>query len=126
MSIINDLNISSNVIFTGLIDDENKFKLLSETKFYFQLSKYEGFGIAALEAAILNNFVIHSGNGGILESGDLIGVKFDNLNSICKFNFSDNDYVNIYKSMEINKDYLLKKYSRINRQLNFLKMINNE
>jgi hypothetical protein len=88
------------------------------------LSKYEGFGIAALEASIFNNFVIHSGNGGILESGDLIGVKFDNLNST--FNFSDKDYVSIFKSMEINKERLLQKYSRINRQLNFLKMFNNE
>ena len=38
---------------------------MKQSKYYFQLSLYEGFGLAALEALCANNIIIHSGKGGL-------------------------------------------------------------
>ena len=38
---------------------------MKHSEYYFQLSLYEGFGLAALEALCANNVLIHSGKGGL-------------------------------------------------------------
>lgn len=62
--IIKDNNIK-NVVFLGNITEEKKIEYLSNVKYYFQLSEYEGFGLAALEALAAGCIVIHSGRGGL-------------------------------------------------------------
>lgn len=63
--IASELNIAERVIFTGGISEEEKIDYLKRSKIYFQLSEYEGFGIAAVEALAAGNVVIHSGKGGL-------------------------------------------------------------
>ncbi|HQL01633.1 MAG TPA: glycosyltransferase, partial [Smithellaceae bacterium] len=43
-----DLDIAGRVVFTGEVAEEEKIRLLKESKYYFQLSAYEGFGISAI------------------------------------------------------------------------------
>jgi len=64
-SLINELNISERVVIRGNISEEEKIDLLEQSKYYFQLSSYEGFGLAALEAVCAKNILIHSGRGGL-------------------------------------------------------------
>ena len=56
------------ILFTGGISDNEKISILKYSKFYFQFSKYEGFGVAALEALASRNIVIHSGKGGLKDT----------------------------------------------------------
>lgn len=63
--IVKDLGISKKVIFTGSVSEEEKIQYLKKSKIYFQLSKFEGFGVASLEALCAKNIVIHSGKGGL-------------------------------------------------------------
>ena len=60
------------VSFTGAIDEKSKIKILQESSIYSQLSIYEGFGIASIEALAAGNIVIHTGKGGL---ADAIGVN---------------------------------------------------
>ena len=66
--LIQKLKITNKVIFTGEIEEDKKITLLKNNRYYFQLSTYEGFGIAALEALAAGNIVIHSGKGGLNDS----------------------------------------------------------
>ena len=76
--IVSELGLENAVVFTGNIAEEEKVNFLKLSKFYFQLSRYEGFGVAALEALCANNIVIHSGKGGlsnsIYEGGVLLNI----------------------------------------------------
>ena len=63
--IIQELNISDSVIITGEVSEEEKISYLKQSMFYIQLSHYEGFGVAALEALIAGNIIIHSAKGGL-------------------------------------------------------------
>ena len=62
------LNIASRVIFTGRIPEDDKIRMLKESKYYVQLSEYEGFGISAIEALAAGNLVFHSGRGGLSDT----------------------------------------------------------
>lgn len=78
--IVEELGICASVKFTGSVDEKEKVEYLKRTKYYFQLSKFEGFGVAALEALCAKCIVIHSGRGGlnnpIYENG--IRIEIDN------------------------------------------------
>lgn len=63
--LIEKLGLKDSVIITGEVSEEEKISYLKNNKYYFQLSDYEGFGIAALEALIAGDIVIHSGKGGL-------------------------------------------------------------
>lgn len=63
--IIDDRNLTDTVIITGEVSEEEKIDYLKRSRYYFQLSKFEGFGIAALEALVAGNVVLHSGKGGL-------------------------------------------------------------
>ncbi len=80
--LIEDLDISDSVHFTGVITEETKIQMLKESKYYFQLSKYEGFGVAAIEALASRNIVIHSAMGGLKYSIRNYGITFDISNSL--------------------------------------------
>jgi glycosyltransferase involved in cell wall biosynthesis len=64
-SLIEQYSISDSVTITDKISECEKIDYLKRSQYYFQLSKYEGFGIAALEALFARNVVIHSGRGGL-------------------------------------------------------------
>ena len=66
--LISDLNIGDSVTFTGRISEEEKIDTLKRSRFYFQLSLYEGFGVAAVEGLATGNVVVHSGKGGLKDS----------------------------------------------------------
>lgn len=72
-----DLQFLQNVKFTGACDEEEKLALLRSNRFYFQLSSYEGFGVAALEALFAGCVVVHSGRGGLGENIHKLGIEID-------------------------------------------------
>lgn len=95
-NIAKDLDIEDRIIFTGRISEEDKIRCLKESKYYFQLSLYEGFGIAALEALATGNIVFHSGRGGLADAIDSFGILIEDID----------DYNNIaLKLNEINNNY---------------------
>jgi glycosyltransferase involved in cell wall biosynthesis len=71
------LNIRHRIIFTDNISESEKIQILSESEYYFQLSRYEGFGIAAIEALASGDIVIHSAKGGLKDSMQNYGIVFD-------------------------------------------------
>ena len=71
------LNLGSYVELTGELTEINKIEALKGSMFYFQLSKYEGFGIAAIEALASGNVVVHSNEGGLREAVGVDGVIFE-------------------------------------------------
>lgn len=78
--IINENYINNDIIFTGAISENEKVEILAKSKYYGQLSKFEGFGLAAIEAMSSNCIVIHSGQGGLRETVGEYGVLVNNIN----------------------------------------------
>lgn len=78
-------NVGDSVVLLGEVSEEEKIAYLKTNRFYFQLSEYEGFGIAALEALIAGAVVLHSGKGGlknlIYEKHILVDVDMFNQES---------------------------------------------
>lgn len=64
-TIIKDLGVGDSVEFTGSISEQQKVEYLKRSKIYLQLSIFEGFGVASLEALCAKNIVVHSGKGGL-------------------------------------------------------------
>ena len=64
-SIINKYGLNDSIELIGEVSEEEKIAFLKRSKYYFQLSLYEGFGLAALEALCASNILIHSGKGGL-------------------------------------------------------------
>ncbi|RGT58258.1 MULTISPECIES: glycosyltransferase family 4 protein [Bacteroides] len=64
-SLIKKLNLNDSVKLIGECPENEKIMYLKQSRYYFQLSKYEGFGLAALEALCANCILIHSGKGGL-------------------------------------------------------------
>ena len=65
LNLIQEYNLKESVIIRGAVSESEKIKYLKSSKFYFQVSEYEGFGLAALEALISENIIIHSAQGGL-------------------------------------------------------------
>lgn len=75
---VNNLNITKHVTFTGAIDELQKVNLLKRSKFYFQLSEYEGFGLAVIEAMLYENIIVHTGKGGMKDTIGNLGILIEN------------------------------------------------
>jgi glycosyltransferase involved in cell wall biosynthesis len=75
--IVEEQGIADVVKFTGSIEEQEKIEYLKKAKHYFQLSKYEGFGVAALEALCAKCIVIHSGRGGLSNPIYENGIRID-------------------------------------------------
>lgn len=120
-SIINELYLSDKVIFTGSIDEDRKIDLLKRSKFYFQLSTFEGFGLAALEALAAKNIIIHSAQGGLKETmknyGIILNIELPLIKQIEEFDYQLADF-NVDK-LDIACDNISRNYSNKNRQKNF-------
>jgi glycosyltransferase involved in cell wall biosynthesis len=73
-SIIETLGISASVTFTGPIPEAEKLMYLKNSLFYLQLSKYEGFGLAAIEALASGCVIMHSNAGGLKQGVGKYGI----------------------------------------------------
>lgn len=76
------LNIRDKLYFTNNIDEKQKIDYLAHSQYYFQLSEYEGFGIAAIEALASYNIVIHSARGGLGDTMRDYAIIFDIENNL--------------------------------------------
>lgn len=125
-NLVEELCIENDVIFTDSVSEEDKSDYLKKSKIYFQLSHYEGFGVAALEALCAKNIVVHSGNGGlgnpIYKRGILLDINkpidsmFNDL--IRDLNTYDQSSLDdIYNTIAVN-------YDNPRRKSDFLKIIN--
>lgn len=65
---IERLGLTKKCFYIGTVDENRKIELMKQSRYYFQLSKYEGFGIAAVEALAAGCVVIHSGKGGLRDA----------------------------------------------------------
>ena len=68
------------VELTGAISEQEKISILKKSSIYTQLSNYEGFGIAAIEAMASGNIVVHSGKGGLNDGIGKYGILVGNKN----------------------------------------------
>ena len=79
--IIEEMHLDASVKIVGKVSETEKREYLQRNKYYIQLSEYEGFGIAALEALFAGCIVIHSDRGGlsnpIYEAHPLINIDTD-------------------------------------------------
>lgn len=66
--IIKKENLEGLVTLTGSVSEQDKIDILKKSSVYSQLSYYEGFGIAAIEALASGNIVVHTGKGGLMDS----------------------------------------------------------
>ena len=128
--IIKKLNLTKNVIFTGPINENDKYILLNKSKFYFQTSKYEGFGIAVIEGMFFKNFIVHSGKGGLkdtIRDGGLIVTNEQSDKQIAKEVMNINDNLNNYfTTLNKNKDFVNQNFSLNTRSKNFKLTIKND
>ncbi len=68
---------ASNVTFLGQVSREEKRNLLAQAWFYFQPSRYEGFGLAVLEAMACGAVPVCSSAGSLPEVVGAAGVLID-------------------------------------------------
>ena len=73
-----ELGVADRVSFAGYVDEDTKLALLRASRYYVQLSIYEGFGIGALEALSQGCQIIHSGAGGLADTVNGFGVILPN------------------------------------------------
>jgi glycosyltransferase involved in cell wall biosynthesis len=74
MKLADDLGLSNAVDFKYSISETEKLALLQSSKYYLQLSEFEGFGLAALEALSCGACVIHTGRGGLTDFMEDFGL----------------------------------------------------
>ena len=129
-NLVNNLDLSNNVFFTGSISESDKIELLQKSLFYFQISKYEGFGLAVLEAMISENIIIHSGKGGLVDTIADNGILVNNFDSInATVQLIDNIYKNTTSfshKIEMNKLLVKSKFNISERAFNFNKIIHED
>jgi len=79
--LIESLELKNEIELTGAIPESLKINILKKSMVYIQLSLYEGFGIAAIEALASGNIVIHSNKGGLADGVGEHGVIIDDPNN---------------------------------------------
>ncbi len=77
--LIHEKGLEDSAILVGTVSEQEKINLLKISKIYLQLSVYEGFGIAAIEALAAGNIVFHSGRGGLKDGISNYGIEVENL-----------------------------------------------
>lgn len=79
-NVAREFGVEDKIVFTGFVSEEAKARILNKSKYYAQLSIYEGFGLGALEALVAGCVVIHSNQGGLKDTiGDHGIVVTDSL-----------------------------------------------
>lgn len=104
---IDEYNLSSNVDMVGFVS--NPFPIIKNSKVGIMPSKWEGFGLTAIEALILNKPVLNSGVGGLGE------IFKENNEFICN---NIEDYLEKFNEMSNKNFFYLKnvtqKYCDVN------------
>jgi glycosyltransferase involved in cell wall biosynthesis len=77
--LIQEKGIEDSVFIVGSVSEEEKINFLKISAIYMQLSIYEGFGIAAIEALAAGNIIFHSGRGGLKDGIANYGIQVENL-----------------------------------------------
>lgn len=101
--VIKERKLDSNIELLGF--QENPYKIVKKCKMVIMPSIYEGFGLAAIESAILNKPVLNSGIGGLEE------IFKNNLELVCN---SIGEYVK--KSKYLLSTKTAKQYDKIAKQ----------
>jgi glycosyltransferase involved in cell wall biosynthesis len=99
--LVNELKVKDRVEFKFNISEEEKVHLLQSSNYYLQLSEFEGFGLAALEALSCGSCVVHTGRGGLSDFMGQYGllqkwpVDVENVaNEIIEYSVSAINYKN--------------------------------
>ena len=129
LKLISQLGIENSVEYRGAISEDEKVHLLKSSMIYSQLSIYEGFGIAAIEALASGNILVHSGRGGLKDAISQNGfiVAVDNLEEIVQ-TFKQVASMSVEEMDELRVqgiEYVRKYFSYESRLLNFQKIFNN-
>jgi len=82
-ALIAEQRLENQVVITGAISEAEKIAKLKGAVAYTQLSRYEGFGIAAIEALAAGAIVIHSNAGGLKEAVGKHGLVWSDGESSC-------------------------------------------
>jgi hypothetical protein len=79
-------NVRSTIEFTGKIDEVQKFKLLSESLAVIYPSRYESFGLVAIEAMAFGTPILAAERGGLSDVLHKYPIRLNELNpeEICK------------------------------------------
>lgn len=120
LELISQLGIENSVEYRGAISEDEKVHLLKSSMIYSQLSIYEGFGIAAIEALAAGNILVHSGRGGLKDAIGNNGyiVNIDNIDEIAEvYNRLVSNMINIDNLRENGIRYV-KNYFSYKKRLN--------
>jgi len=126
-NLIKDLKLENNVFLTGAITDSEKSKHLLKSKYYIQLSKYEGFGLAVLEAMAAKCLIFHSNVGGLKDTIGNNGIILDN--DLDYFKCSDIIISNIFEinntiyNLQENRNKVFSLYTIESRTLYFKQIL---
>ncbi|EGA90827.1 glycosyl transferase group 1 [Planococcus donghaensis MPA1U2] len=96
--LIKEFSLTTNIKLEGFI--ENPYKILSNSKILCMTSKWEGYGLAAIEALALGLPVLCPNVGG------LPNIVNESCGKICN---NDIDYIKEIEKLLVNNDYLLEK-----------------
>jgi glycosyltransferase involved in cell wall biosynthesis len=75
------LGVYDSIVFCGSVSEEEKVGILAKSKYYGQLSQFEGFGMAAIEAMASGCIVVNSGRGGLKETVKGYGALVPDINN---------------------------------------------
>ncbi|WP_158907802.1 glycosyltransferase family 4 protein [Rectinema subterraneum] len=112
------------IVFTGGISEKEKIEILKKSRIYAQLSIYEGFGIAAIEALASGNIVVHTGKGGLKygigNNGILVNIE-DKYEDVAKKILNIiSDREKYFDIIAKGVDYISKKFTYEKRLKDFI------
>jgi len=120
--------VKNRVVFTGYLSEDEKNAILKSSMFCLQLSQYEGFGLAALEANFFKCFIFHSGSGGFLSSSDIWGKKIDIgknfTNELIETELKNFNYFSELSEFDKRYNYFTEKHSKNSRKNNLQNILN--
>ena len=128
--LVKELKIENNVLLTGAVSDLEKSDLLCKNKFYLQLSKYEGFGLAVLEAMAAKCLIFHSNVGGLKDTIGNNGIILDNdldfikCSEIIKTSIFENNFLSA--NLDENRNKVFSLYNINSRTLYFKSLLNSK
>lgn len=95
-------NVFEKIWITGSVDEIKKFQLINACSAYFQISTYEGFGLAAAEAFLSNKLVVHSSKGGLK---DIFGKEGIIVEDKDHNDYTKEEVLNLWQKILEFKDY---------------------
>ncbi len=114
--IINEYTSKGNIHFWGLVDESVRNNLLKDSMFYFQLSDFEGLGVAAIEATMFKCIVIHTNVGGLKDYMPNYSIIYTDIEKVkLNIELAIKNYDNIANQITQSLFLLQKDFSHINR-----------